>query len=145
MIHNVVGGRGVGFPGEKALRRWYGSALLALRGVGGGQISRKKRYVTLEWPHTNWGIVAIVKNCVYPNVGLSSLSAKKPKTVSSFLPFLGQYQTKYRLIGKNHMYLYKFQHWHTVTKYHAHQTIPNECWPVYKSKTCQGSLGGENA
>ena len=40
----------------------YDSSLLALRGVGGGQISREKRYVALEWP---------------PG-GLSSISAKWP-------------------------------------------------------------------
>ena len=39
MLHNAVGG--VSFPG-KSVTKVYGSTLLALRGVDGGQISRKK-------------------------------------------------------------------------------------------------------
>ena len=37
------------FP-EKSVTKVYGSTLLALRGGGWGQISRKNSYVTLEWP-----------------------------------------------------------------------------------------------
>ena len=37
------------FP-EKSVTKMYGSRLLALQRVGGCQIFRKKRYVTLEWP-----------------------------------------------------------------------------------------------
>ena len=45
MLRNAVGG-GVSASTEKSVTRVYGSTLLALRGVGGGQISRKKVYVT---------------------------------------------------------------------------------------------------
>ena len=38
------------FP-EKSITKVFSAMLLALRGGGGGcQISRKKRYITLEWP-----------------------------------------------------------------------------------------------
>ena len=37
------------FP-EKSATKVYGSTLLVLRGGGWGQFSRKKHYVTLEWP-----------------------------------------------------------------------------------------------
>ena len=45
--NTVGGGRVSDFP-EKHVTK-IGSTVLALRG-GGCQISRKKRYVTLEWP-----------------------------------------------------------------------------------------------
>ena len=42
MLRNAVGDWGVSpFP-EKSITKVYGATLLALRGVGGGQISRKK-------------------------------------------------------------------------------------------------------
>ena len=37
---------------KKALQRCKVQCYLRYEGVGGGPISRKKRYVTLEWPHT---------------------------------------------------------------------------------------------
>ena len=37
------------FP-EKTLRRCKVQCYLRYKGVGGGPISRKKLYVTLEWP-----------------------------------------------------------------------------------------------
>ena len=37
------------FP-EKALRRCKVQRYYCYEGVGGGQIPRKKHYVTLEWP-----------------------------------------------------------------------------------------------
>ena len=46
MLRNAGGGGGVKYSGKK---RYQGSTLLALRG-GAGPISRKKCYVTLEWP-----------------------------------------------------------------------------------------------
>ena len=45
MLRNPDGGGGVRFFGKKV--RF--NVIFALRG-GGGPISRKKRYVTLEWP-----------------------------------------------------------------------------------------------
>ena len=49
MLCNAVGGGRVSDFPEKSVRKMYvhDSTLLALRGVGEGQISRKKRYVTL--------------------------------------------------------------------------------------------------
>ena len=44
------GGGGVRFSGGKTLRRCKVQCYLRYEGVGGGPISRKKRYVTLEWP-----------------------------------------------------------------------------------------------
>ena len=42
MLRNIVGGGGVSAFPENNVPKVYGSTLLALRGVGGGQISRKK-------------------------------------------------------------------------------------------------------
>ena len=47
---------GVSYLQEKTLRRGYCSTLLALRGVGGCQISRKKWYVTLDWSLMCWNL-----------------------------------------------------------------------------------------
>ena len=47
------------FP-EKNITKVYGSMLLALRGGGWGPVSRKKRYVILEWPHREPGTVILV-------------------------------------------------------------------------------------
>ena len=54
MLYNAVrGGRVSDFP-KKGVTKMYGLTLVALRGGGWVcQISRKKRYVTLEWPRTN--------------------------------------------------------------------------------------------
>ena len=50
VLHNAVGG--VSFPGKKHYEgvRFNISVTTVTRGVGGGQITRKTRYVTLEWP-----------------------------------------------------------------------------------------------
>ena len=52
MLHNGVGvwGGGVSDFPEKSVTKVDGSTLLPYKGVGGCQISRKKRYVKLEWP-----------------------------------------------------------------------------------------------
>ena len=42
MLHNVVGGGTVSDFPENSVMNMYGSTLLALRGVGGGPILRKK-------------------------------------------------------------------------------------------------------
>ena len=44
-------GGGVTFSGKK---RYEGSTVLALEG-GGSNFLKKKRYVTLEWPHIKHG------------------------------------------------------------------------------------------
>ena len=48
LCYEGVGG-GSNFQ-KKALRRCKVQCYLCYEGVGGGTISRKKRYVTLEWP-----------------------------------------------------------------------------------------------
>ena len=48
ITQRACGGMSV-FP-ENSITKIYGSSLLALRGGGGFQMSRKKHYVTLEWP-----------------------------------------------------------------------------------------------
>ena len=53
MLRNADGGGGVSEFLEKSVTKVYGLMLLALRGGGWGPISRKKRYVTLEWPLTH--------------------------------------------------------------------------------------------
>ena len=53
MLRNADGG-GVRFSGKKALRRCKVQCYLRYEGVGGGPISRKKLYVTLEWPLTSY-------------------------------------------------------------------------------------------
>ena len=52
MLRNAVGGGRVSDLHGKNVTKMYGSTLLALtyEGVGGCHISRKKCYVTLEWP-----------------------------------------------------------------------------------------------
>ena len=50
VLRNADGGGGCQIFGEKALRRCKVQCYLRYEGVGGGPISRKKRYVTLEWP-----------------------------------------------------------------------------------------------
>ena len=50
MLRNSDGGGGVSNFPEKALERCKVQRYLALRGGGGVQFPRKKRYVTLEWP-----------------------------------------------------------------------------------------------
>ena len=51
MLRNADGGGGCHIFQKKALRRCKVQFYLALQGVGGGgPISRKKHYVTLEWP-----------------------------------------------------------------------------------------------
>ena len=64
MLRNTVG---VSAFSEKSVMKVYGSTLLAVRGcVGGGQISRKKRYVILEWPLTRkqlYGKTKMLKKC----------------------------------------------------------------------------------
>ena len=42
MLHNTVGGGRLSDSLKKSVTKMYGSMLLALRGVGGGQISRMK-------------------------------------------------------------------------------------------------------
>ena len=63
------GGLGCGGGGKifrkKALRRCKVQCYLRYEGVGGDPISTKKRYVTLEWPHT-----------VTRNVGMLIMSAE---------------------------------------------------------------------
>ena len=49
VLRNAVEGGRLSDFRETSVTKMYGSKLLALRG-GGCQISRKKRYVTLEWP-----------------------------------------------------------------------------------------------
>ena len=49
VLRNAVGGGRVSDFSEKSVTKMYGSTLLEFyEGVGGCQISRKKRYVTLE-------------------------------------------------------------------------------------------------
>ena len=65
MLRNAVGGGEVSAFPEKSVTNVYSSTLLALRGGewGGGQISRKKRYVTLEWPPYYAGSKSICMSC----------------------------------------------------------------------------------
>ena len=54
MLRNADGGGGCKIFQKKALRRCKDQRYLHYEGVGGGPISRKKRYVTLEWPLINY-------------------------------------------------------------------------------------------
>ena len=46
-------GVGVIFSGKKCYEGY-----LRYEGVGGGPISRKKRYITLEWPYNTFYVIA---------------------------------------------------------------------------------------
>ena len=49
---------------KKALRRCKVQCYLRYEGVGGGPISRKKRYVTLEWPLSCLGTIICYLNTI---------------------------------------------------------------------------------
>ena len=55
VLRNAYGGGGFQIFRKKALRRCKVQCYLHYEGVGGGPISRKKRYVTLEWPLNSTG------------------------------------------------------------------------------------------